>query len=179
MTITPRESVLALGTVAAILFGGGIMLARPKMAEWRDTRTQCDLQVTGIQSSQYLVAQHDVWEAKFVELSEQLPRHPAERKVDVYWLEKMDELAGKHGVEILQHKAGDQVDQGDVYELAIDCRDWQGSLEQLVGFLFELQSEGAMFDIRQLLIKPKGKGALRGRFSLSCAYTREEKKTSQ
>jgi len=178
MTITPRESVLALGTAAAILFGGGVMLARPKITEWRDVVTRCDSAVEEIQGYQDLVAQCPEWEAKFLGLSEQLPQHPADREVDVYWLEKMDELASKHGLQISQRRAGEQVDQGDVYELAIECRDWTGTLEQIVGFLFELQSEGAMFDIRQLLIKPKGKGALRGRFSLSCAYTREEAKTS-
>jgi hypothetical protein len=178
MTITPRESVLALATVGVILFGGGVMLARPKITEWRDIGAKCDLATEEIQGYQEFVAQRPEWETKFLELSEQLPRHPAAREVDVYWLEKMDELATKHGFQIAQRNAGEEVDQGDVYELAIDCRDWQGSLEQVVGFLFELQSEGAMFDIRQLLIKPKGKGVLRGRFSLSCAYTREEAETS-
>jgi hypothetical protein len=60
-----------------------------------------------------------------------------------------------------------------VYELAIDCREWEATLDPLVRFLFDLQSEGAMFDVRQLMIKPKGKGVLRGRFALYCAYTRE------
>lgn len=178
MNITPRESVLALGTVAAVLFGGGIMLARPKLTELRDVSAQQDVLVGEIQGYQELVAQRPEWEDKFQGLSAQLPKHPADRKVDVYWLEKMDELATKHGVQITQRNAGGEVDQGDVYELSIECRDWQGSLDQVTHFLFELQAEGAMFDIRQLLIKPKGKGVLRGRFSLSCAYTREEETTS-
>jgi hypothetical protein len=56
--------------------------------------------------------------------------------------------------------------------LPIECREWEASLDALVRFLFELQSEGAMLDIRQLLIKPRGQGILRGRFTLYCAYAR-------
>ena len=62
---------------------------------------------------------------------------------------------------------------GDVFELPIEVRDWEGSLEALVGFLFELQSQGAMLDIRHLVMKPNEKKVLRGRFVLYCAYTRE------
>ena len=75
-------------------------------------------------------------------------------------------------MKISKRQPGEEKQQGEVYELPIECREWEGSLDAITHFLFDLQSEGAMMDIRHLLIKPKGEGVLGGRFWLHCAYTR-------
>ena len=173
MNVTPRETMLALGTVGTILFAGGIMLARPKLEQWKELSAQAQQIRSDIEQDQRLVAQRAQWQSRFSTLSQSLPRLPADKTMDVYWMSKMDDMASKYGVQIIQRRVGEEVNQGDVYELSIECKDWEATLDQLVHFLFELQSEGAMFDVRQLMIKPKGKGALRGRFALFCAYTRE------
>ena len=74
---------------------------------------------------------------------------------------------------ILKRQVGEEEKHGDVYELPIDCRDWEATLDSLTHFLFDLQAENAMLDVRQLLIRPnKDASKLRGRFLLNCAYTR-------
>jgi hypothetical protein len=86
----------------------------------------------------------------------------------------MDGLASRNGVKIITRQVGEEEQAGEIYELPIECKDLEGTLQGLVRFLFDLQNEDAMLDIRQFYVKPKGKGdvLLRGRFTLYCAYTR-------
>jgi hypothetical protein len=51
-------------------------------------------------------------------------------------------------------------------------------LDAIVKFLYDLQSQGAMMDVRKLMMKPHGVAPqggylMKGRFSLTCAYTKE------
>jgi hypothetical protein len=88
----------------------------------------------------------------------------------------MDELAEKHHISIMQRQPGKEVEKGDVLELQIEVRNWEGALESLVRFMHELENttEG-MFDIGYLNFKPSAKrGYMKGSFTLTCAYMRED-----
>jgi Tfp pilus assembly protein PilN len=172
MRITSREMTLGLVTLTIGLFGGTLLLARPRLAEWqRLQKTQVRLQ-DEIRRDRELVEKQEHWQGRLDELSEAMPQYGTKMKTDVLWLSTIDSVAQAHGLEIRRIEAGEERQQGDVYELPIECTEWEGSLDALVHFLFDLQSRGAMLDVRFLLIKPKAGRVLRGRFSLSCAYTR-------
>jgi hypothetical protein len=166
--------VLLLVTVAVILFGGSFIMARPKIEQWKELRMEQSGIVADIEDNRELLKEKEKWEKQMAEVSKTLARLPAGQKVDVHWLSLMDRLAAKHGVLIRRRQAGEEKQERDIYELPIECRDWEASLDSLVHFLFDLQAEGAMLDVRQLSIKPKGKTQLKGRFSLSCVYTKEK-----
>jgi len=172
MTITPRESMLAL--TAPILFGGSALVARGRLDRWREIKAEQARLRGEIEADRALVAEREKWETEFAALSRMLPSFPADRKMDVHWLSVMDAAASRHGVSITRRRVGEEKQEGDVYELPIEVEHegWQGSLEALVRFLFELQSEGAMLDIRQLRVTPRSDGQLSGRFTLYCAYRR-------
>jgi hypothetical protein len=176
MKLSRRESVLGLSTLTVVLFAVTALLGRSKVAELREVWERQAEAVRQIELDRRLVDQRDKWETKLGELSRMLPVHPAGREVDVYWLAVMDRAASKHDFTITNRRTGDEKREGEVFELPIDVRDWEADLDSLVHFLFELQSEGAMFDVRHLLIKPKprAQGRLRGRFTLYCAYTRQQ-----
>lgn len=175
MTISRRELILLMATLGAALFGLSVLAARPRVREWRDLRVERAELRRQIQRDRDLIATRTRWETELAGLSTQLPQFAPDAKMDVHWLSVMDRIAGKHGVKILQRQAGEEKRDGDLYELPVECRDWAGSLDSLVRFLFELQAEGAMLDVRQLYVRPRkpGDSELRGRFSLSCIYTRE------
>jgi hypothetical protein len=175
MTMTRREWVLLMATLGAVLFGVSILVARPKVRDWRDLRVARAEVRRQMQRDLDLIATRARWDEELARLSTQLPQFAADAKMEVHWLSVMDGIAGKHGVKILQRQAGDEKRDGDVYEVPVECKDWAGGLENLVRFLFELQAEGAMLDVRQLYVRPRkpGDSELRGRFSLSCIYTRE------
>ena len=105
-----------------------------------------------------------------------MPTFEAGKATDTTWLKKMDELAEKHHIAISQRQSGKEVESGDVLELPIDVKTWEGSLESLVKFMHELENTNeGMFDIRSLSFKPSSKkGYLKGSFTLTCAYMRED-----
>ncbi len=172
MRITSREMTLGLVTLTVGLFGGTFLLARPRLVEWqRLGREQARLE-REIRRDRELVEKRAEWASRFDALSEAMPQYGVNQKTDILWLSTIDAVARKHGLEIRRIEAGEERQQGDVYELPIECNEWEGTLDSLVHFLFDLQSRGAMLDVRFLLIKPRAGKVLRGRFSLSCAYTR-------
>ena len=105
-----------------------------------------------------------------------MPTFAFGKTTDTTWLQKMDELAEKHHIFISQRQGGAEVEKGDVLELPIEVRNWEGALVSLVEFLHELENttEG-MFDVGNINFKPSSKkGYLRGSFTLTCAYMRED-----
>lgn len=173
MNISLREMVLILVTLGVALFGGTALLGRSRYEEWKAIRRdQVAVREEQVLDERLLESRERL-NAEFEALRQYLPQHPADKKMDIHWMSVMDGLAAQHGVRITRRQAGDEERVGDIYELPIEVRDWESTLESLVRFLFELQNQGAMLDIRQLSIKPNEQKVLRGRFLLYCAYTRD------
>lgn len=178
MKMSTRELVLLFLTLTIGLFGGTAMLARPKLDEWRTLMKTQEDTADDIAKNEYLIAQRGRWSDRFNELKDQLPQYPADQNMDIHWMSVMEKLAQKNALAINKRQSKDEVQEGDVFELPIDCREWEGSLEAIVGFLVDLQSDGAMLDIREIVMKPNKEKILRGRFLLHCAYTREQSAAS-
>jgi len=174
VTITRRETVLGFATLVAALYGGLFYLGSGQLAAWRQLKEE-ETQLWGsIRRSEALVADRARWEARMADLQDLMPLFPADMRMDVHWLRDMEEKASRHKLKILRHEAGSEQREGPIYELPVYCRRWEGTLDALVHFLFDLQSEGAMLDIRYLYIKPKDKIIHDGRFDLFCAYRKED-----
>lgn len=97
------------------------------------------------------------------------------------WLRKIDKLAREHMITLSSLQAGEEAQDGEVYELAIEVRNWEGALDHLVPFMHELEnSDDGMFDVRSISFTPNPKtGRLKGSFVVTCAYMRgtDAKKT--
>ena len=174
MKMAPREIALGIATLGVGLFALTLSMAKPKIDQWKELRGQCSQLKQLIASNQQLIQAKDVWAKKLAGQGEQLQSFPADRQMDVYWLSTMDRIAAANNVTITKRQAGEVTQDGNVYELPIECKEWSADLPSLVRFLFELQNQGAMLDIRLLNIKPHKEGQLRGRFELYCAYTKDE-----
>ena len=177
MKIAPREAVLGLITTTVALFAVSYMAARPKIAQFREIEQEQINIRKQIQYNKDAIAEKQKWAKEYAKLSKMMPTLPAGKKTDAHWLEIMDNIASKNGVKIFKRQAGEEKKMGNVYELPLECKEWEGTLDSMLHFLFDMQSEGAMLDIRQLSVKPQGKDVLRGRFMLYCAYMRESQKT--
>jgi hypothetical protein len=172
MKVTPREAALALATGAVMLFGATVFMVRPKVDELRDLWKRQAEAARETELDMKLVNQRGQWEKSMAELSTRLPVQPADKQMDAYWLSVMDDMAARHGVKITKRQAMAEKRNGPLYELPIECKEWEADLASITHFLFDLQEEGDMLDIQQLYIRPKEGGQLRGRFTLNCAYTR-------
>ena len=104
-----------------------------------------------------------------------MPTFEAGKATDTVWLRKVEDLARTNLVLITSIDSGKEVEAGDVLELPIEVKAWEGSLEALVKFMHALEntSEG-MFDVKEISLKPsQKKGYLKGSLSITCAYMRE------
>lgn len=177
MKISTRESYLALAAVSAVLVGVTAVLGRGQFEEWKELRKQQAEYRESIERNRRLLDQKQKWVKKMEKYKGMMLTVPHNKKMDVFLSEKLEKLAGKHGLKIIKHEIGRERREGPIYELPIECRDWEGTTDSLVHFLFDLQDKDAMLDIRYLRVKPKSKTIRKGRFSLYCAYMREPGKS--
>ena len=179
MKASARELTLAAVALVIALFGITGMVARSQIEKWsKALGANAELQRL-IDEERGLIAQRDAWEGRYEAVASLMPVFSRDREVTTHWLGLMDRLAFKNKLTIRQRMAGEEKTVGDVHELSIECREWLGKEGALAHFLHDLQSEGAMLDMRQISIKPdKKSGQLKGRFTLYCAYMREEPETT-
>ncbi|MFC1452860.1 hypothetical protein ACFLSJ_05890, partial [Verrucomicrobiota bacterium] len=124
MRLSPRESVLLLATAGAALYGGTGVLARPRVEEWKELRQKQRTVMQEIDLDQRLVDSRVRWARKIMELRRMMPQYPPDKKMDVYWLSVMDNVAAGHDLRIARRQVGEEQNLGDIYELPIRCRDW-------------------------------------------------------
>ena len=160
--------VLALYAIAALSY--------KKQAEnWKIARRTYQTAVKKFQDENALIASRAEWRKKYEEMRSLMPVFPYEKDVDTHWLNVMDSVAQRNDLTISRRQTGREEEVGDVYELPIECKDWEGTLEALVKFLYDMNKEGAMLDVRQLYIRPSPRaGYLTGTFTLYCAYMRDD-----
>ena len=123
-----------------------------------------------------LIGEKQKWTEAYETEKAAMPTFEAGKATDTTWQRKIDDLASKHHISIASKQPGKEVEAGDVLELPIEIRSWEGCLEALVRFMHELENTSdGMFDITQLSFKPSSKkGYLRGSMTLNCAYMREK-----
>jgi len=174
MKLKEKAVVATLGVVAlyAVAVATWFMSAE---SAWKKSakayRTQCERYA----KEEKLISERGKWAEAYEEEKAAMPTFEAGKDTDTTWLQKMDEIALKNRVQIGQRQGGTEAEAGDVLELPIEVKSWEASLEALVKFMYELENtDEGMFDIRAINFKPNTKtGYLRGSFTLTCAYMRE------
>lgn len=123
-----------------------------------------------------LIAQTDRWNMEYLSEKEKMPMFPDGMDVDTHWMNMMDTLATTNYISISRRQNGKEVSKGDVFEMPVEVSSWEGSLECLVKFLWDVQSNGqSMMDVSAITMRPsQKKGFLKGSFTLTCAYMRGE-----
>ena len=123
-----------------------------------------------------LIGEKRKWTEAYETEKAAMPTFEAGKATDTTWRRKLDEIAERNRIVISSAQTGKEVEAGDVLELQIEVKGWEGCLESLVKFMHELENTNdGMFDITQINFKPSSKkGYLRGSFTLNCAYMREK-----
>lgn len=181
MSLREKAVLATLGVVVlyAVLAGLWFLNLDRKMGwcpkSWGDAIRKYESARRTYRDECRLISEKDEWVQAYEDEKSAMPTFGAGRATDTTWLSKMDELASKHHVTISQRQAGKETAAGDVMELEIDVRNWEGALESLVRFVHELENtDEGMFDIKSISFKPSSKkGYLKGSFTLTCAYMRE------
>jgi len=174
MTLNKREAVLAVITLVVVLVGGTYWLVEPRFEEWRSNSEEVDYLMARRAAAQRLIDQRGNLDERLSQLRERLPQYPAE--IDVITsqlLRNLQRFADENQLTLLRREPEPERQIGDLYEASISVT-WEGDLNALVRFLYALQAQGTIVDIRQLTITPV-QGApnrLRGNFTVDYAYSR-------
>lgn len=154
---------------------GAVMLYKPQMEKIGIERKKYEVALAKIRAEDQLIADRKKWEERYEKSSALMPSFQSDQDVDTHWLMLMDSIAASNHVQIIKRQSNKEVEVGDVYEFPIDCKEWEATLKSMVDFLWALNAEGAMLDVRHLFIRPINNkpGYLRGQFMLNCAYMRD------
>ncbi|HPW75986.1 MAG TPA: hypothetical protein PLJ32_08405 [Kiritimatiellia bacterium] len=171
--VSSREKNMLLITAVLVLYAVAALSYKKQAANWKAARRTFMAAQRKVTEERELIAARDMWAERYEAMRELMPIFPYEKDVDTHWLNLMDSTATRNGFAISRRQANKEQEVGDVYELPIECKDWEAPLESLVRFLYDLHQQGAMLDVRQLFIRPSTKpGYLKGSFTLYCAYMR-------
>ena len=171
-----EKAVLAVVGMVALYALAAILWFTSQEAAWKKAAKGYEKACDTYAKERKLIGEKQKWNDRYEEEKSAMPMFAAGKATDTTWQRKMDELAAKHYISISSRQSGEEVTAGEVLEMPIEVKGWEGALEPLVKFLHELEntSEG-MFDIRAISFRPSSKkGYLKGSFTLTCAYMREK-----
>ena len=167
MKISSREMILAWIAGVAALGGLTYLLVEPKFKEWTLLEGKKAESLRQVGNQKRLIAQSSRWEAKLSELKKKLPTHPQGKDVTTDLQILIEKLARANGLTLISREAEKETLRGNMYEVAVNCK-WEGKLEALTRFLFDIQKEDVILDVSQLTISPNEKKVLRGGFTVYC-----------
>ena len=181
MIVSQKEKALLAVTVVFLLYAAIGYGLRGRIDALRALRQEQDDRRALLDDQRALVAQRQQWEDAYAGKAGLMPVFTPGQQVETHWLEVLDRIASKNNLLIIRRQTERERQVGDVYEMPIECKEWEGDLEALVSFLYDIHAEGAMLDVRRLHVRPGGgkSAALRGSFTLYCAYMRAEKEPDQ
>ena len=173
MKLSRRELILGFATGAVLLLGLSYLLGEPAIARWQAARQVSGKLADEKKIAQRLIAQRGEWEARFQQQRAGIPAYGSNDQVRAVILKQIEQLASENGLTLPRVLPDKERNIGDLYELAVSC-EWKGDLEPLVRFLYAVQKQGAILDIRQLSIAPdrSGGGRMQGEFTMFFAFSR-------
>ncbi|AKJ64001.1 type II secretion system protein GspM [Kiritimatiella glycovorans] len=184
MTFRPREMVLAWITLAVVLAGLTYAFGVPALRRWSEMAGEREELETRISLYRGILDRSAAWSDRLAEVREKVPVYKENISVTPKLLKDIKSIADRHELELLRTQPTPEEKAGALCEISVSCH-WQGSLEAITRFLFDLQQQKWRFDIRQLYISPSQKegDVLQGTMSIFCAYRRaddrEEKQTDE
>ena len=173
-TLREKAILAMLGMVVLYAFAVILWFASAE-SSWKKAAKAYDKAKKSYENEVKLIGEKRKWIDAYENEKATMPTFESGKATDTTWRRKLDEIAARNNIVISSAQTGAEIEAGDVLELPIEVRSWEGSLEALTRFMHELENTtDGMFDITQLNFKPSSKrGYLRGSFTLNCAYMRE------
>ncbi len=173
MKMSRREMMIGVATLFTLLFGVTYWLGGSKIAEHREMREQKDRLTRQIELDKRILQEKEGWTERLAELQEQLPVYDRKVYVTGEIQKQIKRIADKNKLDFTKSRSDAEKRAGSLYELSVAC-DWEGELDALVHFLYEINEKGLRFDVRELSVRPDAKraGILRGDMTIACAYRR-------
>lgn len=173
MNLSPREMILLWVTLAAVLLGGSFWLGEPMYKEWRSQRGDRSALHDRQRLAERLLEQKADIRQRWTAMRKSMPNYPLDQDVTSQLLRNLQQTADKQGLNLVRVEPDEEVSVGDLYEVSITCS-WEGTLDALVKFLYDVQAESGMVDTRQITVTPTrgDDGRLKGNMVVDYAYSR-------
>ncbi len=172
MKMSPREWILGIVTMTVALYGLLFFMVSARLPEWRVIRSEQENLRAEIAESRALVEERGGWEAAMEERQDLMPVFPQGESMYSRLRSVVNRFASRHDLRIVSDRPGEERQEGPVYELPIVLQ-WEGTIDSLVRFLFDIEREGAMLDIRYLRVRPRDRTIRHGQIDIYFAYRRE------
>ena len=175
MKISTREIVLGVGTLTVILFGLTYWMGGTAIEEQRAITENKARLLRQIELHKRILEQQEKWHEPLDELKSQLPVYQPKTPVSVELPKTIKRIADKNRLNLPLTQPQNEDKIGNIYELKVRC-DWQGTLDALVHFLYDIHKQGIRFDVRQINLKPVAKQVdqFKGSMVINCAYRRAQ-----
>ena len=174
MKTSKRETLLGLIALTAILFGLTYWLAGSRIAEQRRMKDDKVRLLHQIELHKRILAEQNGWLSRLEELRGQLPVYDDKTAITAELLKLIKRTADEHGLDLVRTQPYREEQNGSLYELGVSCN-WEGKLESLTHFLYDLQKQGIRFDVLQLNAQPDAQRdrILKGSMTVDCAYRKK------
>lgn len=174
MKTSKRETLLGLIALAAILFGLTYWLAGSRIAEQRRMKDDKARLLHQIELHKRILAEQNGWLSRLEYLRGQLPVYDDKTAITAELLKLIKRTADEHGLDLVRTQPYREEQNGSLYELGVSCN-WEGKLESLTHFLYDLQKQGIRFDVLQLNAQPDAQRdrILKGSMTVDCAYRKK------
>ncbi len=170
-----QKAVFATLAVVALYVAAVLFWFLSAEGTWKKAARRYAQAKATYEKEERLIAEKAKWDAAYEAEKANMPTFASGKATDTTWLQKTGEIAAKSLVQISQRGTQkEKMEIDDVTVLPIDAT-WEGSLEAIVKFMYDLENSGeGLFDVAELNFKPsQKKGYLRGTFTVNCAYMRE------
>lgn len=176
--MTLKEKAIVAVMVVVFMYAAAVALWFVRQDdEWTKSRREYATARAKYENECALIARKASLYEDYENEKTRMPTFAAGKATETVWLQKMGETAERNYIQIAARNSGKEIVAGDVTELPVTGKSWEGSLESLVKFLYDLEtSTDGMFDVSTISISPSKGGFLTGSFTLTCAYMREPEK---
>lgn len=180
MELSRHDRTLLAVTVGVLLFGLALLPARKQIDAIRTQRRAIASLEEKVSLQKELIGARTDWEARYDDVKGLMHVFAPNDQVATKWLSIRDNIATRNHLSLIQASQPVENVVSGVSEMLLEVRNWEGSLESLVHFMHDLESEGVMLELRELRVMPvSGKqGILKGSFQLACAYLRADSATA-
>jgi len=181
MKLAGRELWLVVTAGVVLVLLSTLWIAHTALVDWRESAQQEKKLQDKLRITKHLLAQRDSVTNQLETLQRKLPRYGPERDVTAEQMRTLDRLAQEQSFGLGQREPQMENTNGVVREIAIHSA-WESDLGALTHFLYALQTQNVIFDVRRLTVAlaPGATDHLKGSLVINSAYavTEEAAKTN-
>jgi hypothetical protein len=171
MKLAGRELWLAVGAAVVLALLGTLWVVRDVLTDWGDSRQKEQKVQEKLRLTNRLLGQRETVAGQLEVLQRKLPRYSPDRDVTSEQMRTLDRIAQEQSFGLGQREPQMENTNGVVREIAIHSA-WESDLNALTHFLYALQTQDVIFDVRRLTVSP-APGAtdrLKGSVVINSAY---------